>query len=58
MLCIVAWAIAHCNVCIDPKKPKFTEEPAIPDLILLLNQVINQYYYITHFEENYWDFKL
>ena len=28
MLGIVAWAIAHCNVCIDPQKPKFTEKPA------------------------------
>ena len=35
MLCIVAWAIAHCNVCIDPKNPKFTEKPAISDLIFI-----------------------
>ena len=25
---IVAWALAHCNVCIDPQKSKFTEKPA------------------------------
>ena len=32
MLSIVAWALAHCNVCIDPQKPKFTENPAILSL--------------------------
>ena len=29
MLSIVAWALAHCNVCIDPQKSKLTEKPAI-----------------------------
>ena len=39
MLCIVAWALAHCNVCIDPQKPKFTEKPAILKLIFIINSI-------------------
>ena len=46
MLCIVAWAIAHCNVCIDPKKPKCTEKSAISDLILITKS-INKINFIT-----------
>ena len=58
MLCIVAWAIAHCNVCIDPKKPKFIEEPAISDLIFITksNDKINTLH--SHIEEKYWNLKL
>ena len=52
MLCIVAWAIAHCNVCIDPKKPKFTEIPAISDRFLLLNQSIKSIYYLLILKKN------
>ena len=58
MLCIVACAIAQCNVCIDPKKPKFTEKPAISDLIFI-NKSINKINILhSHFEEKYWNFKL
>ena len=58
MLCIVAWAIAHCNVCIDPKKPKFIEEPDISDLISI-NKSINKINILhSHIEKNYWNFKL
>ena len=35
MLSIVASALAHCNVCIDPQKPKFTEKPTILYLIFI-----------------------
>ena len=52
MLCIVAWAIAHCNVCIDPKKPKFTEKPAISYLIFILNQLIKSMNYILILKKN------
>ena len=38
MLSIVALTIAHCNVCIDPKKPNFTEKPAILKLILIIHK--------------------
>ena len=51
MLCIVAWAIAHCNVCIDPKKPKFTEKPAISDLIFITKS-INKIYHILILKKN------
>ena len=51
MLCIIAWAIAHCNVCIDPKKPKFTEKPAILNLIFII-KLINEINILdSHFEE-------
>ena len=46
MLSIVAWALAHCNVCIDPQKPKFTEKPAILNLFFIINQLIKSIYYI------------
>ena len=39
MLSIVAWALAHCNVCIDPQKPKFTEKPAILNLIFIIKSI-------------------
>ena len=39
MLSIIAWALAHCNVCIDPQKPKFTEEPALLDLIFMIKSI-------------------
>ena len=58
MLSIVAWALVHCNVCIDPKNPKFTEKPAISDLISI-NKSINKINILhSHFEEKYWNFKL
>ena len=58
MLGIVAWAIAHCNVCIDPQKPKFTEKPTILYLIFIIDSInkINVLY--SHIEEKYWNFKL
>ena len=58
MLCIVAWAIAHCNVCIDPKKPKFTEKPAISDLIFITKSINKINILHSHIEEIYWKFKL
>ena len=52
MLSIVAWALAHCNVCIDPQKSKFTEKPAILNLSLSLNQIIKSINYILILKEN------
>ena len=58
MLSVVAWALAHCNVCTDLQKPKFTEKPAISNLIFIIKSTnkINTLEY--HFEEKYWNFKL
>ena len=58
MLCIVAWATAHCNVCIDPQKPRFTEKPTFLILFFIIESMnkINTLY--SHFEEKYWNFKL
>ena len=56
MLCIVAWAIAHCNVCIDPKKPKFAEKPAISDLIFITKSIDKINILHSHIEEKYWNF--
>ena len=58
MLSIVASALAHCNVCIDPKNPKFTEKPTILYLIFIIDSInkINVLY--SHIEEKYWNFKL
>ena len=58
MLCIVALAIAHCNVCIDPKKPKFTEKPAISDLIFITKSIDKIIILHSHTEEMYLNFKL
>ena len=58
MLCIVAWAIAHCNVCIDPKKPKVTGKPAISDLILFTKSIDKINILYSHIGEKYWNFKL
>ena len=58
MLCIVAWAIAHCNVCIDPKKPKFTGKPAISDLIFITKSINKTNMLHSHIEEKYWNLKL
>ena len=52
MLCIVAWAIAHCNVCIDPKKPKFTEIPAISDIIFIIKPINKINILPSHFKKN------
>ena len=53
MLSIVALAVVHCNVCIDPQKPKFTEKPTILYLIFIINSIkkINVLY--SHNEEKY-----
>ena len=58
MLCIVAWAIAHCNICIDPKKPRFTEKPAISDLIFITTSINKINILHSHIEEKYVNFKL
>ena len=58
MLCIVAWALAHCNVCIDPQKPKFTQKPAILNLIFIIKSTYNINILQSRFEEKYWNFKL
>ena len=58
MLCIVAWALAHCNVCIDPQKPKFTQKPAILILIFIIKSTYNINILQSRFEEKYWNFKL
>ena len=58
MLSIVAWALAHCNVCIDPQKPKFTQKPAILNLIFIIKSTYNINILQSRFEEKYWNFKL
>ena len=58
MLSIVAWALAHCNVCIDPQKPKFTEKPAILNLIFTIESINKINTLEFHFEEKYLNFKL
>ena len=58
MLSIVAWALAHCNVCIDPQKPKFTEKPAILNLIFIIKSIHKINILDSYFEEKYWNFKL
>ena len=58
MLSIVAWALAHCNVCIDPQKPKFTEKPAILNLIFMIESIDKIHILGSHFEEKYLNFKL
>ena len=58
MLSIVAWVLAHCNVCIDPQKPRFTEKPAILYLIFIINSVNKIDVLYSHIEEKYWNFKL
>ena len=58
MLSIVAWALAHCNVCIDSQKPKFTEEPALLDLILMIKSINKINILHSHIEKTYWNYKL
>ena len=58
MLSIVASALAHCNVCIDPQKPKFTQKPAILNLIFIIKSTYNINILQSRFEEKYWNFKL
>ena len=58
MLCIVAWALAHCNVCIDPQLPKFIEKPAILNLNFIIKLLDKINILDSHFEEKYWNFKL
>ena len=53
MLSIVAWALAHCNVCVDPQKSKFTEKPAILNLIFIIKSTNNTNILQSHFEEKY-----
>ena len=58
MLSIVASALAHCNVCIDPQKPKFTEKPAILYLIFIIDSINKINILYSHIEQKYWNFKL
>ena len=58
MLSIVAWALAHCNVCVDPQKSKFTEKPAILNLFFIINLINKINILYSHIEEKYWNFKL
>ena len=58
MLGIVAWAIAHCNVCIDPQKPKFTEKSAILNLCFIIKSINKINILQTQIEVKYWNFKL
>ena len=58
MLGIVAWAIAHCIVCIDPQKPKFTEKPAILNSFFIIKSINKTNILHSHIEEKYWNFKL
>ena len=51
MLSIVAWALAHCNVFIDPQKPKFIEKPAILNLIFIIKSINKIYTLHSHIEE-------
>ena len=53
MLCIVAWALAHCNVCIDPQKANFTKEPTILNLIFIIKSINKINILHFHFEEKY-----
>ena len=58
MLSIVAWALAHCNVCIDPQKPKYLEKPVILKLIFIIKSINKINILDSHFEEKYWNFML
>ena len=58
MLSIVAWALAHCNVCIDPQKPKFTEKPAFLNPSFIIESMNKINILDSYFEEKYWNFKL
>ena len=58
MLSIVAWALAHCNVCIDPQKPKFTENTAILNLFFIIKSINKIKIFQFHTGEKYWNFKL
>ena len=58
MLSIIAWALAHCNVCIDPQKPKFTEEPALLDLTFMIKSINETNILHSHIEKKYWNYKL
>ena len=58
MLSIVASALAHCNVCIDPQKPKFTEKPAILNSFFIIKSINKIDILHFHIEEKYWNFKL
>ena len=55
---VVAWALAHCDICIDPQKPKFIEKPAILNLIFMIELINKISISDSHFEEEYWNFKL
>ena len=39
MQSIVAWAIAHCNVCIDPQKAALAEKPTILNLVIMIKSI-------------------
>ena len=53
MLSIVAWALAHCNVCIDPQKPKSTEKPAFLNPIFMIKSINKINILHFYFEEKY-----
>ena len=56
MLSIVAWALAHCNVCIDPQKSKFTEKPAILNLFFIIKSINKIYILHSHIKEKILEF--
>ena len=58
MLSTIASALAHCNVCIDPQKPKFTEKPAFLKSDFLIESITKINKLHSHFEEKYWNLKL
>ena len=58
MQSIVPWTLEHCNVCIDPQKPKFTEKPAFLKQIFIINSIDKIKILHSHFEEKYWNLKL
>ena len=58
MLSIIAWALAHCNVCIDPQKPKFSEEPALLDFIFMIKSINKINILHSDIEKKYWNYKL
>ena len=58
MLSILAWALAHCNVCIDPQKSKYNENPTILNLFFIIKSIDKINILHSHIEVKYWNFKL
>ena len=48
----------HCNVCIDLKKPKFTEKPAFLNPIFIIKSINKINILHSYFEEKCLNFKL